>query len=40
MCVVAKMHTLEGVERHWKIQSVKMRVEELTGIAAEHQTLM
>ena len=35
----AKIHTLEGVERHWKIESVKLRVEDVTGIPPEDQTL-
>ena len=35
----AKIHTLEGVERHWKIESVKLRVEDMTGIPPEDQTL-
>ena len=34
-----KLHTLEGVEKHWKIESVKLRVEQFSGIPVADQKL-
>ena len=37
--VSARIHTLEGVERHWSIDSVKLKLEALAGIPVEDQLL-
>ena len=37
--IAAKVHTLEGVERHWRLESVQMRIEAVTGIPPNEQQL-
>lgn len=36
---LVEMHIIEGVERHWKLASLKLKIEELTGISPSHQIL-
>jgi hypothetical protein len=37
--LAVKIHTIEGVERHWKVESVMLKIEELTGVPVAHQQL-
>ena len=39
MDLAAKIHTLEGVEKHWKIDSLKLRVEQMTGVPPRDQSI-
>ena len=32
-----RIHTIEGVERHWKLSSVKLRLEAITGVPPHRQ---
>ena len=39
MDLAAKIHTLEGVEKHWKVESLKLRVEQMTGVPPKDQSI-